>query len=85
MEKPQHRLEIIDLLKKEAAKDEMRMYRLIGFTELGIFQVTRKRTSPSLSETMTVPCPTCNGSGKVDSAETVAFRLERELLEHRKT
>lgn len=84
MEKPQHRLEIIDLFKKEAAKDEMRM-KVVGFTELGILQVTRKRTSPSLSETMTVPCPTCNGSGKVESAETVAFRLERELLEHRKT
>ena len=84
MEKTQHKLEIIDLVKKEAARDEMRV-TVVGFTELGILQVTRKRTSPSLSETMMVPCPTCSGNGKIESAETVAFRLERELFEHRKT
>ncbi|MFU2013797.1 Rne/Rng family ribonuclease [Peribacillus butanolivorans] len=83
MEKPQHKLEIIDIVKKEVARDEMRV-QVIGFTELGILQVTRKRTSPSLSEILTIPCPVCSGNGKVESAETVAFRLERELLEHRK-
>lgn len=84
MEKPEHKLEIINLVKKEAARDEMRV-KVVGFTELGILQVTRKRTSPALSETMLVPCPVCNGNGKIESAETVAFRLERELFEHRKT
>ncbi|MGE7601051.1 Rne/Rng family ribonuclease [Peribacillus sp. NPDC097675] len=84
MEKPEHKLEIINLVKKEAARDEMRI-KVVGFTELGILQVTRKRTSPALSETMRVPCPVCNGNGKIESAETVAFRLERELFEHRKT
>ncbi|MFJ7744215.1 Rne/Rng family ribonuclease [Peribacillus sp. NPDC097295] len=84
MEKAEHKLEIINLVKKEAARDEMRV-KVVGFTELGILQVTRKRTSPALSETMLVPCPICNGNGKIESAETVAFRLERELFEHRKT
>ena len=28
-------------------------------------------------------CPVCDGTGRILSAETVAFRLERELLEHR--
>lgn len=84
MEQPKHKQEIIDLIKKEAARDEMRI-QVVGFTELGILQVTRKRTSPSLSETMTVPCPVCSGKGKIESPETVAFRLERELFEHRKT
>ena len=70
-------------MKKETAKDEMRV-SVIGFTELGILELTRKRTSPALSEKIMVNCPTCRGRGKVASPETVAFRLERELLEHRK-
>ncbi|KMY51096.1 Rne/Rng family ribonuclease [Peribacillus loiseleuriae] len=83
MEQVQHRHAIFDTLKTETKQDEMRV-QLIGFTELGIFQLTRKRTSASLSEKLTTACPTCHGTGKVDSAETVAFRLERELMEHRK-
>ncbi|MGE7759050.1 Rne/Rng family ribonuclease [Peribacillus sp. NPDC097895] len=84
MDQSRHEQEIIDIVKKEAARDEKRV-QVIGFTELGILQVTRKRTSPSIGEMMTVPCPVCSGSGKIESPETVAFRLERELLEHRKT
>ncbi|MGE7905278.1 Rne/Rng family ribonuclease [Peribacillus sp. NPDC094092] len=84
MDDSRHEKEIIDIVKKEAVRDEKRI-QVIGFTELGILQMTRKRTSPSLSEMMSVPCPVCSGSGKIESPETVAFRLERELLEHRKT
>ncbi|WP_241665125.1 Rne/Rng family ribonuclease [Peribacillus simplex] len=84
MDQSRHKQEIIDIVKKEAVRDEKRI-QVIGFTELGILQMTRKRTSPSLSEMTTVPCPVCSGSGKIESPETVAFRLERELLEHRKT
>ncbi|MCM3673431.1 Rne/Rng family ribonuclease [Peribacillus simplex] len=84
MENSRHKQEIIEIVKKEAVNDEKRI-QVIGFTELGILQMTRKRTSPSLSEMMSVSCPVCSGSGKIESPETVAFRLERELLEHRKT
>ncbi|MEY8191332.1 Rne/Rng family ribonuclease [Peribacillus simplex] len=84
MDNSRHEQEIIDIVKKEAVRDEKRI-QVIGFTELGILQMTRKRTSPSISEMMSVPCPVCSGSGKIESPETVAFRLERELLEHRKT
>ncbi|MBO0996360.1 Rne/Rng family ribonuclease [Bacillus sp. SD075] len=84
MANSRHEQEIIEIVKKEAVRDEKRI-QVIGFTELGILQMTRKRTSPSLSEMMSVPCPVCSGSGKIESPETVAFQLERELLEHRKT
>ena len=84
MDHPQHRTEVIEMIKQETAEDEMRV-SVIGFTKLGILELTRKRASPSLGERMMVNCSTCGGSGKVASPETVAFRLERELLEHRKT
>ena len=67
-------------LEKELLKDE-RKSKIIGFTSLGILQMTRKKTKHSLAETMLTNCLVCNGTGKIESAETIAFRLERELLE----
>ncbi|NMD70555.1 Rne/Rng family ribonuclease [Bacillus sp. DNRA2] len=69
-------------IETELAKDE-KPTKVLGFTELGILQLTRKKTKQALSEALSINCPTCNGSGKVLSPETIAFRLERELWEHR--
>ncbi|GER69165.1 ribonuclease E [Weizmannia acidilactici] len=67
-------------LEKELANDG-KQTRITGFTELGILQMTRKKTRKSLPETLLKVCPVCKGKGKIESPETVAFRLERELLE----
>lgn len=67
-------------LEKELLKDD-RKSKIIGFTSLGILQITRKKTKHSLIETMLTNCSVCSGTGKVESAETIAFRLERELME----
>ncbi|MBS4215491.1 Rne/Rng family ribonuclease [Neobacillus rhizophilus] len=73
---------ILNLFEKELSKDEKRT-KVIGFTLLGILQLTRKKTKVTLSEALQDKCPVCEGTGKILSAETIAFRLERELLEHR--
>lgn len=73
---------VLDIVRKEILKDERRT-RIVGFTELGILQLTRKKTKQSLSESLTAVCGTCGGSGQVLSAETIAYRLERELWEYR--
>ena len=72
-------------LKKMAAelKKDARRTNLIGFTPLGILQMTRKKTKVSISESMLAKCPVCEGTGRIMSAETIAFRLERELFEYR--
>jgi ribonuclease G len=82
MKREKDKLSIIESIEKELRKDEKRT-KLIGFTPLGILQLTRKKTKVSLSEALQEKCPVCEGTGKILSAETVAFRLERELLEHR--
>ncbi|MDQ0269902.1 Rne/Rng family ribonuclease [Cytobacillus purgationiresistens] len=73
------------ILKKmeSALKKDDRQIKLIGFTPLGIMQMTRKKTKVSLSESLEKKCAVCEGTGRVLSAETIAFRLERELWEHR--
>ncbi|TWE02542.1 ribonuclease G [Neobacillus bataviensis] len=73
---------ILGTVELALSKDEKRT-KIIGFTELGILQLTRKKTKVALSEALKVKCPVCEGTGSILSPETVAFRLERELLEHR--
>jgi ribonuclease G len=73
---------VIDVLIREF-KNDSKKPRLIGFTELGILQLTRRKTKPSLNETLLMDCPTCSGTGRVYSPESVAYQLERELWEYR--
>ncbi|GIN87008.1 ribonuclease E [Heyndrickxia sporothermodurans] len=80
MKQENHQKLVEKAIQNEMKKDS-KQFRLVGFTPLGIFQLTRKKTKKSLSETLLTPCPVCSGKGKVESAETIAFRLERELWE----
>jgi ribonuclease G len=82
MHREQDKQTILDTIEKEIRKDEKRT-KVIGFTPLGILQLTRKRTKVALSGALQVKCPVCDGTGRILSPETLAFRLERELLEHR--
>ncbi|MCM3323222.1 MULTISPECIES: Rne/Rng family ribonuclease [Cytobacillus] len=82
MEKEQDRIHILSVIKEALATDE-RQIKVIGFTPLGILQLTRKKTKVSLSEALQENCTVCHGTGKVLRAETVAFRLERELWSYR--
>ncbi|WP_338451479.1 Rne/Rng family ribonuclease [Niallia oryzisoli] len=82
MKSDHERNQVINKMKKELQKDERRT-EVIGFTQLGILQLTRKKTKVSLSESLMERCPQCEGTGKIPSAETIAFRLERELYEYR--
>ena len=48
-------------------------------SEFGIFEMTRQRVRPSLLYTYSEPCPTCKGSGRVQSPDTTVTKLERWL------
>jgi ribonuclease G len=82
MKDARHRQQVMEIVSQESVNDEIRT-QVIGFTQLGVLQLTRKRTSPSIGEKFTENCPTCQGNGRIESAETIAFRLERELFEYR--
>ncbi|MBT2727081.1 Rne/Rng family ribonuclease [Bacillus sp. ISL-75] len=82
MKQAEDKQSILTLIETELTKDQKRT-KMIGFTPLGILQLTRKKTKVTLSEALEVKCPVCDGAGRILSPETVGFRLERELLEHR--
>lgn len=71
---------IVDLLR-EAFQNDRAFTKLFGFTSLGLFELTRKRTTHSHIEATHQKCLICNGTGLIKSAEQIAFELERVLWE----
>ena len=51
-----------------------------GFTQLGLVEMTRKRTRESLAHMLCEPCPTCQGRGEVKTARSVCHDILREIL-----
>ncbi|WP_044023146.1 Rne/Rng family ribonuclease [Bacillus sp. SG-1] len=80
MKSEQHQTEVVNALK-EGLKEDGKRTTIVGFTELGILQLTRKKTKPPLLEYISCRCPICSGYGMVESAESMAYKLERELYE----
>ncbi|MEZ4870916.1 MAG: Rne/Rng family ribonuclease [Bdellovibrionales bacterium] len=82
MENPMHREKVINQLEIELKKDRART-AIIHMSDLGLVEMTRKRTRPSLVNTLCEPCPYCEGKGYVKQLATVAneiFRsIEREI------
>jgi ribonuclease G len=72
----------IEKLMINELRQDNRQTKVIGFTSLGILQLTRKKTVKSLSEVMKTKCSICEGTGFVLSSESIAFQLERELWEY---
>jgi ribonuclease G len=79
MQSEEHRAAVLEELKKALARDRTRM-TVNGFTQLGLVEMTRKRTRESLAHVLCEPCPTCDGRGEVKTARTVCYEILREIL-----
>jgi ribonuclease G len=79
MQSEEHRAAVLEELKKALARDRTRM-TVNGFTQLGLVEMTRKRTRESLAHVLCEPCPTCGGRGEVKTARTVCYEILREIL-----
>ncbi|MBI4997402.1 MAG: Rne/Rng family ribonuclease [Rhodocyclales bacterium] len=79
MESAEHRNAVLGEFNKALARDHTRI-TVNGFTQLGLVEMTRKRTRESLAHVLCEPCPTCGGRGEIKTARTVAYEILRELL-----
>jgi len=75
----EHRDAVLAEFRKALARDRTRM-TVSGFTQLGLVEMTRKRTRESLAHVLCEPCAVCQGRGAVKTARTVCFEILRELL-----
>jgi ribonuclease G len=53
---------------------------MTGISDLGLVQMTRKRTRESLTQMLCEPCNVCKGRGYLKSPETVCYEICREIL-----
>lgn len=63
----------------ESLKKDRTRSTVLGITELGMVEMTRKKAGVPLDEGMQKPCPYCEGRGKVLSEESAAARFRREI------
>ncbi len=74
-----HREAVLAEFKKALSLDRTRV-TVSGFSQLGLVEMTRKRTRESLAHILCEPCPVCHGRGEVKTPQTVCYQILRELL-----
>jgi ribonuclease G len=79
MESAEHRSAVMSELQTQLARDRVKT-SVSDFSQLGLVEMTRKRTRESLERLLCEPCKACNGRGTVKTPRTVAYEIFREIL-----
>ncbi len=79
MTRDDHQAAVLAEFRKQLARDHTRT-TVSGFSQLGLVEMTRKRTRESLAHMLCEPCPTCEGRGQVKTARSVCYDILREVL-----
>ena len=74
MEDSEDREKVVSCLEQGFKGDKFHP-KVFPMGELGMVQITRKRSANSLSHFMTELCPSCNGQGRKDTLPTIASTL----------
>ncbi|WP_409523281.1 ribonuclease G [Nitrincola sp. MINF-07-Sa-05] len=83
MEDPDHQRQVQRTLERMVEKDHAKC-KVTSVSDLGLVEMTRKRTRESLEQVLCEPCPMCQGRGSIKTPETVAYEIFREILrQHR--
>jgi ribonuclease G len=78
METKANRDKVLQELRMHLGRDRART-KAFAVSELGLIEMTRQRVRQSHLQNMTEACPTCHGTGRVFTAETIARRVERSV------
>ncbi len=79
MVREDHREAVLAEFKKQLMRDRVKTMAG-GFSQLGLVEMTRKRTRESLAHMLCEPCAACEGKGIAKTARTVAYDIFREIL-----
>jgi ribonuclease G len=83
MTRDEHQAAVLAELRRQLARDRVKV-TVSGFTQLGLVEMTRKRTRESLAHMLCEPCPTCQGRGQIKTARSVCYDILREILREAK-
>ncbi len=79
MQDAEHRRQVLRALEKKLEKDHAKS-QISEVSNLGLVEMTRKRTRESLAHILCETCPTCQGRGSIKTAETICYEIFREIL-----
>jgi len=82
MSRFKNREKVSEALKAELSKDKAKSV-VIRISEIGLTEMTRKRTSKSLTKKLCEPCPYCEGKGYLKSRRTIVYGIYRDLLKNK--
>ena len=78
METKGNRDRVLQELRTHLGRDRART-KAFAVSDLGLVEMTRQRVRQSHLQNMTEACPTCHGTGRVFTAETIVRRVERSV------
>lgn len=81
MQEAEHRAEVLQQFEHMLERDHAKT-KITQVSELGLVEMTRKRTRESLEHLLCESCPTCQGRGYVKTAESVCYEIFREILRY---
>lgn len=78
MKNEEHEKDVLKVLDNELKKDRTKT-TILGMTQLGLVEMTRKKTRSKISTKLLKGCPYCNGTGKVLSDSSVLRLIDKEI------
>ncbi|MEB3753888.1 ribonuclease G [Acinetobacter sp. MD2(2019)] len=81
MQEAVHRDEVMKQFERMLERDYAKT-KITQVSELGLVEMTRKRTRESLEHLLCESCPTCQGRGFVKTAETICYEIFREIMRY---
>jgi ribonuclease G len=79
MDNDEHQSAVLAEFRKALTRDRTKI-TVNGFTQLGLVEMTRKRTRESLAHVLCEACPTCSARGEIKTAQTVCYEILREVM-----
>ena len=79
MQDPEHQRQVLRRLEKALEHDRVKT-KISSVSELGLVEMTRKRTSENLQQVLCEPCEVCMSRGYLKSATTISYEIMREIL-----
>jgi len=79
MEKKANQEKVFNALREALEKDKSKTH-VLPMSEMGLIQMTRKRTREPLTRILCEPCYYCEGEGYIISKQSICYSIFREIL-----
>ncbi len=75
-----HQEKVINTLEEALKRDRVKT-NILGLTQLGLLEMTRKKNGHQLSDILQRECPLCDGRGRITAEEVVTLQAKRQIID----